>query len=157
MYFCGIFVLKMISIPTVQITDIIPQRHPFVFVDSLVECDEDSAVTSYLIREDSIFTEDGVFLTAGLIENIAQSCVAKIGYFAKYVNHDKITIGYIGNVHHLIVYRNPEIGETLHTTVIYGENIGGIQLCEAVVRVNDEIIAQSSIKTAQDNSKPIDD
>ena len=144
-------------VPTVQITDIIPQRKPFVFVDSLLQCDEDSAVTSFLIREDTLFTYDGVFQTAGLIENIAQSCVAKIGYIAKYVEHGKVTIGYIGNVHHLKVNRNPEVGETIQTTVIFGENIAGIQLCEAVVRSGDEIIAQSSIKTAQDDSKPVDD
>jgi len=145
------------STPTVQITEIIPQRKPFVFVDSLLQCDDDSAVTSYKICEDSIFTENGVFLTAGLIENIAQSCVSKIGYIAKFVENKKITIGYIGNVHHLKVNRNPEVGETIQTTVIFGNNIAGIQLCEAVVRVGDEIIAQSSIKTAQDNDKTIDD
>ena len=142
---------------SVKITDIIPQRKPFVFIDSLLECDESSAETSYLIREDSIFTENGVFQTPGLIENIAQSAVAKIGYISKFIEHGKVTVGYIGNVHHLIVNRNPEVGETIHTSVIFGENIAGIQLCEAVVRVGSEIIAQSSIKTAQDTSMPVDD
>jgi len=144
-------------VPTVQITEIIPQRKPFIFVDSLLQCDEEMAVTSFKICEDSLFTYNGVFQTAGLIENIAQSCVSKIGYMAKYVEHGKVTIGYIGDVHHLKVNRNPEVGETIQTTVIFGNNIAGIQLCEAVIRVGDEIIAQSSIKTAQDDSKPVDD
>lgn len=142
---------------SVKITEIIPQRRPFVFIDSLLQCDESSAETSYLIKEDSIFTENGVFQTPGLIENIAQSAVAKIGYVAKFLDGGKVTIGYIGNVHHLVVNRNPEVGETIHTTVIFGENIAGIQLCEAVVRVGSEIIAQSSIKTAQDENIPVDD
>lgn len=142
---------------SVKITEIIPQRRPFVFIDSLLQCDDSSAETSYLIKEDSIFTENGVFQTPGLIENIAQSAVAKIGYVAKFLDGGKVTIGYIGNVHHLVVNRNPEVGETIHTTVIFGENIAGIQLCEAVVRVGSEIIAQSSIKTAQDENIPVDD
>lgn len=141
--------------PTVQITEIIPQRRPFVFIDSLLQCDENGALTSFKIREDNIFVRDGVFQTAGLIENIAQSCVSKIGYFNKFVEHKKITIGYIGNVHHLKVNRNPEVGETIQTSVIFGDNIAGIQICEAVVRVGDEIIAQSSIKTAQNEEMTI--
>lgn len=145
------------AIKSVKISEIIPQRKPFVFIDSLLQCDESSAETSYLIKEDSIFTENGEFQTPGLIENIAQSAVAKIGYVARFIENGKVTVGYIGNVHHLKVNRNPEIGETIHTTVIFGENIAGIQLCEAVVRVGNEIIAQSSIKTAQDESMPVDD
>ena len=145
------------AIKSVKISEIIPQRKPFVFIDSLLQCDDSSAETSYLIKEDSIFTENGEFQTPGLIENIAQSAVAKIGYVARFIENGKVTVGYIGNVHHLKVNRNPEIGETIHTTVIFGENIAGIQLCEAVVRVGNEIIAQSSIKTAQDESMPVDD
>ncbi len=145
------------AIKSVKISEIIPQRKPFVFIDSLLQCDDSSAETSYLIKEDSIFTENGEFQTPGLIENIAQSAVAKIGYVARFIENGKVTVGYIGNVHHLKVNRNPEIGETIHTTVIFGENIAGIQLCEAVVRVGNEIIAQSSIKTAQDETMPVDD
>lgn len=141
--------------PTVQVTDIIPQRKPFVFIDSLLQCDENAAETSFKIRENNIFVRDGIFQTPGLIENIAQSCVAKTGYISKFKEHKKITIGYIGNVHHLKVNRNPEVGETITTTVIFGENIAGIQLCEAVVRVGDEIIAQSSIKTAQNEEMTV--
>ncbi len=145
------------AIKSVKISEIIPQRKPFVFIDSLLQCDESSAETSYLIKEGSIFTENNEFQTPGLIENIAQSAVAKIGYVARFIENGKVTVGYIGNVHHLKVNRNPEVGETIHTTVIFGENIAGIQLCEAVVRVGSEIIAQSSIKTAQDENMPVDD
>lgn len=97
------------AIKSVKISEIIPQRKPFVFIDSLLQCDESSAETSYLIKEDSIFTENGEFQTPDLIENIAQSAVAKIGYVARFIENGKVTVGYIGNVHHLKVNRNPEI------------------------------------------------
>lgn len=140
---------------TVQITEIIPQRRPFVFIDSLLQCGESSALTSFEIREDNIFVRNGVFQTSGLIENIAQSCVSKIGYCNKFVEHKKVTIGYIGNVHHLKVNRNPKVGETIHTAITFGDKIAGIQICEAVVSVGDEIIAQSSIKTAQNEEMTV--
>lgn len=134
---------------SVQITELIPQRKPFVFIDDLLSCSFNSAETTFTITDANILVRNGVLLTSGLIEHIAQSCVAKIGYDARSLNRD-VTIGYIGNVRNLTVHRNPKVGETLHTTVSFGDNIAGIQLCDATVRCGDEVIAQTSIRTAQE-------
>jgi len=135
---------------SVQITELIPQRKPFVFVDALLNCSANSAETSFTIFEDHILVRNGVLQTSGLIEHIAQSCVAKVGYDARFIENKAVTIGVIGNVHHLKVFRNPKVGETLRTTVEFGDKIAGIQLCEATVRCGEEVIAQTSIKTAQE-------
>lgn len=135
---------------SVQITELIPQRKPFVFIDALLSCNDNSAETSFKIEESNLLVRSGVLQTSGLIEHIAQSCIAKVGYEAKYINKKDITIGYIGNVHHLKVNRNPKVGETLTTTVVFGDKIGEIQISEVTVRCGNEVIAETSIKTAQD-------
>lgn len=134
---------------SVQITEFIPQRKPFVFVDALLNCTPGSAETSFAVTDTNVLVRNGVLTTSGLIEHIAQSCVAKTGFDARAENK-AVSIGYIGNVKNLSVSRNPKVGETLHTTVLFSEKIGGIQLCEATVRCGDEVIAHTSIRTAQE-------
>ena len=40
------------------------------------------------------------------------------------------------------------MGETLTTTILFREDVFGISLVDAVVRVGDEMIAEASLKTA---------
>ena len=132
----------------IDISTILPQRPPFVFVDALVSYDDEKTVTKYTVREDSLFVEDGRFLSAGLVENMAQSSAARIGYIACYIKHIPVTIGYIGNVRNLRIYRNPVPGETITTTVILKEEIFSIVLTDIVIRCGEEVIAEASVKNA---------
>ena len=59
---------------------LIPQRHPIVLVDRLLDSDVEKSVSDFLIREDCVFVEDGRMVSAGLMENIAQTCALRIGY-----------------------------------------------------------------------------
>ena len=132
----------------IDVSTILPQRPPFVFVDRLLRYEEPLTVTSYTIREDSLFVEDGHFLASGLVENMAQSSAARIGYIACYIKHVPVTVGFIGNVRNLKVYRNPVPGETLETSVVLKEEIFGIVLTDIVIRSNGETIAEASVKNA---------
>lgn len=133
----------------VPVKEIIPQRKPFILIDELLFCDNVVSRTRFTIPASSFFTVDGQFETAGLIENMAQTAVARIGYLAKYVNHGEVTIGYIGNVHNLKVYRRPSVGEVLETEVTFKGEIGGIALSDAVISIGGEKVAEASIKTSQ--------
>ena len=46
------------------------------------------------------------------------------------------------------MHRLPEAGETLVTTIVLKEDVFGITLTDAVVRVGEEVIAEASLKTA---------
>ena len=63
----------------VPITQLIPQRPPFVMVDRIVSCDVTDAVAEFTVREDNIFLDDMLLSPAGIIENMAQSCAARRG------------------------------------------------------------------------------
>ena len=119
----------------ISIGGILPQREPFVFVDRLEHYDDVETVTSFTVAP-------------GILENMAQSSAARIGYLCKYILHVPVRIGYIGAIRKFRVHRLPAVGETIVTTIILREDVFGISLVDATVRVGEEIIAEAALKTA---------
>ena len=92
----------------------IPQRPPILMVDSFLECNNSLIITSFRIPEDHIFVQNGILRSAGLIENIAQTCATRIGW----LNRDKpVKIGVIGSISNLEITSFPAAGQTLITRV----------------------------------------
>ena len=69
----------------IDIHELLPQQEPFVMVDTLTFFDEKETSTTFTIREDNIFEEDGVLNACAIAENIAQTCAARLGYINKYI------------------------------------------------------------------------
>ena len=132
----------------IAIDGILPQREPFLFVDRFEHFDELQTRTSFTVPAEHLLVEDGHLSAAGLLENMAQSCAARIGYLCKYVLNVPVRIGYIGAVRKFRVHRLPAAGETIETTILFREEVFGITLTDAVVRVGEEIIAEAALKTA---------
>ena len=138
----------MTEFEQIPIAYLLPQRAPFLFVDKLVHYEEEVTRTRFQVPEEGIFVEDGHFVTAGLVEHMAQSSAARVGYISRYILHVPVTIGYIGSVRKLKVFRHPAAGEKLETSVYYRQNVFGITLTDVEVRCGDEVIATAAIKTA---------
>jgi len=85
-------------------------------VDEILSTDNSQTITSFLITEDNLFCEDGIFYEAGMIENIAQTVAAGAGYHLKEKN-DEPKIGFIGAVKKLEVFSRPNTGSTINTLV----------------------------------------
>ena len=137
----------MKTIDDLTIDELIPQRPPFVMIDRLVSSDEVYSVTELTIREDNLFVEYGRFSASGLIENIAQTCAARIGYIN--LNHGQtVKIGVIGSISNLNIERTPKVGEKLTTTIKLLEEVFQMTLVEAVIRCNDEEIVRANMKIA---------
>lgn len=132
----------------IPIGGILPQRAPFTFVDRLERYDDRETVTSFTVPQEHLLVEDGHLTASGILENMAQSSAARIGYLCKYILHVPVRIGYIGAIRKFRVYRLPAVGETLTTTVILREDVFGISLTDVVVRVGEEIMAEAALKTA---------
>ena len=128
--------------------EILPQRESFVFVDRLVHYDERETVTVFTVPATHLLVADGYLTAPGVLENMAQSSAARIGYLCKFILHVPVRVGYIGAIRKFRVYRLPVVGETLTTTILFREDVFGISLVDAVVRVGDEMIAEASLKTA---------
>ena len=123
---------------THDITRFIPQRPPFVFIDTIEEVNEQTARTRFTVPAECPLVSDGVLPLAGLMENAAQTCAARAGN----------KIGYIGAVRQMDVTRFPHVGETLCTEAKVVQEVLNICLMEVIARIGDEPIATTTLKIA---------
>ena len=135
----------MMEIKDIDILTLIPQRRPFVMIDRLLSFDEIESSTDFVIKEDNLFCKDGLFLETGIMENIAQTCAARIGYI-NINNNESVKIGVIGSIKDLIITKLPKVGTTLVTKVKVLSEVFAITLVEAEVYDNDELIAKCEMK-----------
>ena len=126
--------------------DILPQRHPFIMIDRLTHYDEVVTSTSLLVSSHNIFVEKGRMLATGLIENMAQTGAARMGYINLYVNHGKVVLGFIGEVKRLAIHRLPRVGECVETTVEVRSEVLSTLLVQATMRAGGEVVAEGSMK-----------
>jgi predicted hotdog family 3-hydroxylacyl-ACP dehydratase len=121
-----------------DISSFIPQRPPFVFIDTIEEVNEHGARTRFTVPAECPLVTDGILPLSGLMENAAQTCAARAGG----------TIGYIGAVKQMEVTRFPRVGETLYTEAEVIQEVLNISLIECTTRVADEVIASTTLKIA---------
>ena len=121
-----------------DILSYIPQRPPFVFIDTIEEVDEKGARTRYTISDACPLLMDGILPLSGLMENAAQTC-ATMG---------EGTVMYIGEVKQMEVTRFPKVGETVCTDARVMQEWLNILLVESTAQVNDETIATATLKIA---------
>ena len=132
----------------IDIHSLLPQQEPFVMIGRLIYFDERRTMTETTIKEDNIFVDEGMFSASGLIENIAQTCAARIGFVNKYILKKGIQIGFIGAIRNLEVYRLPKVGETITTTMDVVEEVFGMTLAKARVTCGEETLVSTEIKIA---------
>jgi predicted hotdog family 3-hydroxylacyl-ACP dehydratase len=139
------------GITDIDILTLLPQRPPFVMVDKLTNFSMDKVETSFTICENNLFCENGFFSETGIIENIAQTCAARMGYINAHIHHEHVKIGYIGSIRNLEIFSLPRIGSILHTSVEVIEEVFQMTLIKAVVKSNDEVLASGEMKISVTN------
>ena len=139
----------MTSLKDIEIEDILPQRPPMLMVDALTEYDENGATTELTVRPDCIFVADGRLAAEGVIENVAQTCAARTGYYDKYVLGLPVEIGFIGALRKFRVRSLPPVGEKLRTEIVIRSEFFGISMAEAKVFDGEgDMIAEGIMKIA---------
>lgn len=133
----------MINIENIQ--SLIPQRPPFVMVDTLVSVSEASIITGFTVREDNIFLMDGEFKEPGLVENIAQTAAARAGYISK-TEGQPVQVGYIGAVNGLEIFSLPKTGDELITEISIENQIFDVTLISGKIVSNGKTVAQCNMK-----------
>ena len=128
-----------------NITDLIPQKPPFVMVDKLLNFSETTTTTGFTIKADNIFVENGLFKEPGMVENIAQTAAARAGYIAKTENKP-VLVGYIGAVNELQIFSLPKTGDELVTEITIENQIFDVTLISGKIICNSETIAQCKMK-----------
>lgn len=136
------------EIDKIDIHELLPQREPFVMVGRMVYFDMGRCATRTRIAPGNLFVEKGRFTASGIIENIAQTCAARIGYINKYILKKGIQLGFIGAIRNMNLYRSPEAGEEIETEIVTIEEVIGMTLVSAKVTAGEETIAEAEIKIA---------
>ncbi len=133
----------------IDVLTLLPQRPPFVMIDRLTHFDEAVTTTQLTVRTDNLFTEaDGHLNPCALVENIAQTCAARMGYINRYIYRQRVRLGYIGGIKNLQVLRTPRVGELLTTSIEVLQEVMRLTLVNATVRVGDEVIVTAEMKIA---------
>lgn len=123
----------------------IPQRKPFILVDSILEVSDNSIITEFKIEEEHILCQSGELQESGLVENIAQSAAAMEGYNA-IKNNQSIKLGMIGAVKRLKIYNKAYVKTKLTTTVNAENEVMGVKIIKGTVRIDNKIIAECSMQ-----------
>ena len=127
-----------------NLLELIPQRPPMVMIDQLVQYNEKKSTTKFFIQKENIFCENGFFTEPGLIENIAQTAAARIGYLNK-TSNIKVLIGYIGSIKNLKIYFLPKLSTEIITEAIIENEMLGFTLIHGKIISNNNVAAECNM------------
>ncbi len=137
------------QLETIDVLTLLPQRPPFVMIDRLIHFDEVVPTPQLEVRPDNLFMEaDGLLNNCALVENIAQTCAARMGYINQYIYKERVRLGFIGSIKNLQVLRPAREGEVLTTSIEVVQEVLQLTLVNATVKVGDETIVTAEMKIA---------
>lgn len=125
---------------------LIPQKDPFVMVDTLYTFSETELVSGFTIQNNAVFFHGDSLVESGLIEHMAQSVALHTGY-QFYLKKENAPTGYIGSISKLQIITLPKLHDEIKTTVSILQEFGGITMVDIVSKVNNVEIAKGQMKT----------
>lgn len=131
---------------SIDVHTVLPQQEPFVMIGKLIHFELTTSTTETIIADSNIFVDGGKFSASGMMENIAQTCAARIGFYNKYILKKDVQVGFIGAVRNYVVEELPSVGSTIYTKVDILEEIFGMTLANAEVVCDGRVIATAEIK-----------
>ena len=131
-----------------EIISLIPQKEPFVFVDTLFEYTNLTGVTGFTIPKENILLCENQLSESGLIEHMAQSMSLHRGYQGSLSGQTKPKTGFIGVIKTVEILGLPKVGEKLKTYVeILHEIMNVTSVSARTENEKGEVIAISEMKT----------
>jgi predicted hotdog family 3-hydroxylacyl-ACP dehydratase len=115
-----------------EITNLIPQKVPFVMVDSLVFFSEKEVVSEFTVSLQNIFIKDKLFTESGVVENMAQTVALHTGYDF-FRRDEQAPVGYIGAIKKANIFRLPKLGETITTKANILQEFLGVTMVSIIV------------------------
>lgn len=136
-----------VTFPVAEIADLIPQKVPFVMVDTLLDFTKTHLKSSFTILPENLFIENNHFQEPGLVENMAQTVALHTG-FDYFLRNEPAPTGYIGSIKKVEVFELPKIGDTITTKAKILHEFMGVTMVEVVVYdVSHNEIAKAQMKT----------
>ena len=135
----------------IDVRDLLPQRDPFVMIDRLTHFEMNTSTTELVVSQSNIFVDDGRFSPSGMMETMAQTCAARLGFYNKYILKKEVQVGFIGAVRNYVIEELAPVGSTISTTVDIIEEVFGMTLAQARVKCGGKVIATAEIKLSVRN------
>lgn len=130
------------------IKSLIPQKDPFVFVDTLFEYTKLTGKTGFTVPSKNVLLDGNKLSESGLTEHMAQSMSLHRGYQGKIESGSKPKTGFIGVIKTLEIFALPEIGEKIQTKVeILHEIMNVTSVSATTENERGEVIAIAEMKT----------
>ncbi len=126
------------------VENLIPQGYPVIMVHELISSNDDTTISGLHITEHNIFCSNGYFREPGIIENIAQTAALRSGYDA-YIKNETPSVGYIGSVKKLRIFKLPKYGDLLITKITITGQFDKVLLVAAESKVNDYKVAEGEM------------
>ena len=128
---------------------LLPQQPPFRFVQTLDSYTDEDTVVKLTVGSGHMLMDGDELCAAGLLEHMAQCSAVRSGYRTRFILHEPVGIGFIGQVKKYNISRLPKRGEVLTTNVHLVQDFFKVSMTDVEVRVGDELIASASLKSAQ--------
>jgi predicted hotdog family 3-hydroxylacyl-ACP dehydratase len=135
---------KMIADET-TIGQFLPQKSPVIMIGKLLEVTGTKTVTSLIIQDDNLFCSDGWFREPGLIENMAQTAAAGVGYTSKKEGKEP-PLGFIGGLRNLRIYKLPHTGNEIRTEVSIEHEVFDATVVGGKIFLDESCIAECELK-----------
>ena len=130
-----------------DVKHLIPQKFPFVMVDTLCSFTAENLISSFTILDQNIFLQNNQLSASGLIENMAQSVALHTGY-DYFLKNEPAPIGYIGSIKKITINELPNLNDIITTEVKILQEFMGITMVEIeVYNSRNELIASGNMKT----------
>ena len=128
-----------------ETAEIIPQKVPFVMIESLLSVNEKSFTTNFIAQETNVFSKKGKLQEPALIENIAQTVAAGFSYIGKKEGGEP-KIGFIGAISKLKIHQLPNMGDEITTTVTLQHQFENIYLVKGENFVENAPLVECEMK-----------
>lgn len=128
-----------------EILDLIPQRPPMVMIDRLTHSGDKSARGRLFIKESNLFCHSGHFQEAGLIEFIAQTAAAYVGYLQLSALKE-VKLGFIGAIKNLLIHSLPLINTEVQSQIIVENELLGFTIITGKILQNNSLIAEGEMR-----------
>jgi predicted hotdog family 3-hydroxylacyl-ACP dehydratase len=114
-------------------------------IGKLLDSTSNKTVTSLFIKEDNLFCSEGVLRESGLIENMAQTAAAGIGYVSRSAGIEP-PMGFIGGLRNLQIYELPEIGTEIRTEIKLEHEVFDARVVSGKIYLKERCIAECELK-----------
>ena len=129
---------------------LLPQKHPFIAVDQLVEFEKDFCTSSFEINKNHPLLNCAETTAGLLIENMAQTAALHLSY-SYFLKGVECPIGFIVEVKNLEIKKHPSIGDRLTTKIKIETEILNYIIAKGEIYLERDLISSCSLKVVLNN------